>query len=336
MMLMLLMGSSLSLVRPDQQRAELIGALLQLYGAVLHFANFDQLAAPAAPARQPGRGARTFDTQTLTGYAVLVDVAASAGLHDPGAPISFTPHDFRRLLATAIVSNGLRLHITAIFPEGVVAAHQQFIERRRATSSGAELRTATAEDGHPSETGLFQLGRGLTEKPSGDDQLLDLLSSFEDVEDLAGADRRLWPVRTNMGSDLASCCSSTLTDYRCLPASHGAVTEQSRPPHRDPWASRLGKPTGQADAVLEGERTRSLSPWTIRCGSSSGLSRATRQQNPLPASLRRLLYPDGFEDLWTRRPTARRRTRTVGRQVVRGQHCSSPEPAMKVIASPNG
>ncbi len=60
------------------------------------------------------------------------------------------------------MSSGLPLHIaatllghlnldttrgyTAIFPEEVVAAHQHFIERRRATRPGAELRTATGAE----------------------------------------------------------------------------------------------------------------------------------------------------------------------------------------------
>jgi Phage integrase family len=43
----------------------------------------------------------------------LVDVAASAGLRDAGEPIHFTPHDFRRLFTTEMVSTGLPLHIAA-------------------------------------------------------------------------------------------------------------------------------------------------------------------------------------------------------------------------------
>lgn len=93
---------------------------------------------------------------------LIIDVAASAGLCDAGEPIHFTPHDFRRLFTTEMVSTGLPLHIaatllghlnldttrgyTAIFPEEVVAAHQHFIERRRATRPSGELRTATGEE----------------------------------------------------------------------------------------------------------------------------------------------------------------------------------------------
>ncbi|WP_406046970.1 tyrosine-type recombinase/integrase [Kribbella sp. NBC_00889] len=93
---------------------------------------------------------------------LLNDVGASADLRDAGQPITFTPHDFRRLFTTELVSSGLPLHITAtllghlnldttrgytaVFPEDVIAAHQHFIERRRATHPFAELRPATGEE----------------------------------------------------------------------------------------------------------------------------------------------------------------------------------------------
>jgi integrase len=93
---------------------------------------------------------------------LIIDVAVSAGLRDAGEPIHFTPHDFRRLFTTEMVSTGLPLHIaatllghlnldttrgyTAVFPEEVIAAHQHFIERRRASRPGGELRTATGEE----------------------------------------------------------------------------------------------------------------------------------------------------------------------------------------------
>ncbi|MDX6238277.1 MAG: hypothetical protein QOG10_3092 [Kribbellaceae bacterium] len=107
-------------------------------------------------------GARNEVLSPSVARRLLVDVAASAGLRDAGEPIHFTPHDFRRLFTTEMVSSGLPLHITAtllghlnldttrgytaVFPEEVIAAHQHFIERRRATRPGAELRTATGEE----------------------------------------------------------------------------------------------------------------------------------------------------------------------------------------------
>jgi hypothetical protein len=109
---------------------------------------------------------------------LLVHVAASAGLRDAGEPIHFTPHDFRRLFTTEMVSTGLPLHIattllghlnldttrgyTAVFPEEVIAAHQHFIERappgqaascgRRPVRSGPSSRTTSCCARSPSAT----------------------------------------------------------------------------------------------------------------------------------------------------------------------------------------
>jgi integrase len=43
----------------------------------------------------------------------LNQLAASAGLEDGGRPVTFTPHDFRRLFTTEMVGSGLPLHIVA-------------------------------------------------------------------------------------------------------------------------------------------------------------------------------------------------------------------------------
>jgi integrase len=55
--------------------------------------------------------------QEVISYAVvrrlLGELAADAGLTDAGQPIRFTPHDFRRLFTTEMVSSGLPLHIAA-------------------------------------------------------------------------------------------------------------------------------------------------------------------------------------------------------------------------------
>jgi integrase len=93
---------------------------------------------------------------------LLRDLGEGANLTDAGAPITFTPHDFRRLFTTEMVSGGLPLHIaatllghlnlettrgyTAVFPDEVVAAHQHFIERRRELRPFGELRPATGEE----------------------------------------------------------------------------------------------------------------------------------------------------------------------------------------------
>lgn len=102
-------------------------------------------------------------TQNVLSYhtvrKLLIGIAAHAGLNDGGSPVTFTPHDFRRLFATELVGSGLPLHIvstllghlnlettrgyTAVFPEQVIQAHHSFIERRRQTRPDHELRSAT-------------------------------------------------------------------------------------------------------------------------------------------------------------------------------------------------
>jgi integrase len=104
--------------------------------------------------------------QEVISYAVvrrlLNELAADAGLADAGQPVRFTPHDFRRLFTTEMVSSGLPLHIaatllghlnldttrgyTAVFPDEVIAAHQFFIERRRTLRPFGEMRPASGEE----------------------------------------------------------------------------------------------------------------------------------------------------------------------------------------------
>jgi site-specific recombinase XerC len=71
----------------------------------------------------------------------------------------FTPHDFRRLLATDLVNNGLPIHIgaallghlnlqttrgyVAVFNEDVVRHYQEFLDRRRHVRSTEEYRPVT-------------------------------------------------------------------------------------------------------------------------------------------------------------------------------------------------
>ena len=71
----------------------------------------------------------------------------------------FTPHDFRRLLATDLVNNGLPIHIgaallghlnlqttrgyVAVFNEDVVRHYQEFLDRRRQARSTDEYKPVT-------------------------------------------------------------------------------------------------------------------------------------------------------------------------------------------------
>jgi Phage integrase family len=76
-----------------------------------------------------------------------------------GTPITFVPHDFRRLFATEVVNTGLPIHIaaavlghraldttrgyTAVYPEEVIRHYQTFIHERRANRPSADYRDPT-------------------------------------------------------------------------------------------------------------------------------------------------------------------------------------------------
>jgi Phage integrase family len=85
---------------------------------------------------------------------------AAAGLTDSsGAPLRFTPHDFRRLFLTDAIMHGMPPHIAqlvaghrdinttmgykAVYPEEVINGHRAFIARRRNLRPGEEYRTPT-------------------------------------------------------------------------------------------------------------------------------------------------------------------------------------------------
>jgi len=88
---------------------------------------------------------------------------AVSGLTDASsAPLTYTPHDFRRLFATDVIRSGLPPHIAAkvlghvdlgttmgyaaIYPEDVIAHHRAYIARRRALRPAEEYRTLTVEE----------------------------------------------------------------------------------------------------------------------------------------------------------------------------------------------
>jgi len=79
-----------------------------------------------------------------------------------GNPLSFVPHDFRRLFVTEAVLNGMPPHIAqllcghhdinttmgykAVYPEEVINNHRAFIARRRALRPSEEYRTPTEDE----------------------------------------------------------------------------------------------------------------------------------------------------------------------------------------------
>ena len=100
----------------------------------------------------------------IHGIRALLNAAlAGTGLTGAsGNPLTFTPHDFRRLFITEAVLNGMPPHIAqlvaghadiratmgykAVYPEEVINAHRAFIARRRATRPSEEYRVPTEEE----------------------------------------------------------------------------------------------------------------------------------------------------------------------------------------------
>jgi integrase len=90
----------------------------------------------------------------------LEDTAAAAGLQgSDGRPLSFTPHDMRRIFTTEALQNGLPPHIcqlilghknlnttmgyNTVYPEKVITGHRAFIARRRQLRPAEEYRSPT-------------------------------------------------------------------------------------------------------------------------------------------------------------------------------------------------
>jgi len=100
----------------------------------------------------------------IDGVRRLLNAAlASAGLTDAiGRPLTFTPHDFRRIFTTEAVLNGMPPHIAqlilghkdinttmgykAVYPEEAINGHRAFIARRRELRPSEEYRAPTDEE----------------------------------------------------------------------------------------------------------------------------------------------------------------------------------------------
>lgn len=91
----------------------------------------------------------------------VAEEAGFAAVAD-GRPVSFTPHDFRRMFVTDLVMNGLPPHIAqvicghqdinttmgykAVYPQEAISNFRGFLARRRSTRPGAEYRRPTPEE----------------------------------------------------------------------------------------------------------------------------------------------------------------------------------------------
>lgn len=94
---------------------------------------------------------------------LLTNAITVAGLTDvDGNPLTFQPHDFRRIFVTDAIMNGLPPHIAqvvcghksidttmgykAVYPAETIEAHRAFIARRRSNRPSDEYRTPTDEE----------------------------------------------------------------------------------------------------------------------------------------------------------------------------------------------
>ena len=90
----------------------------------------------------------------------IEDTAMAAGLTaSTGGPLTFTPHDMRRIFTTEALQNGLPPHIcqlilghknlnttmgyNTVYPEKVITGHRAFLARRRQLRPAEEYRTPT-------------------------------------------------------------------------------------------------------------------------------------------------------------------------------------------------
>jgi hypothetical protein len=114
--------------------------------------------APLLFQRRIGAENRAIPAATIR--KILTAALASTGLTDPaGAPLHYTPHDFRRMFLTDAIMNGLPPHIAqiiaghrdinvtlgykAVYPDEAIQAHLAFLARRRALRPTEEYRTPT-------------------------------------------------------------------------------------------------------------------------------------------------------------------------------------------------
>lgn len=91
---------------------------------------------------------------------MLAEASERAGLRDDaGEPVTFAPHDFRRVFTTEALSDGLPIHIAArllghhsinttsgyhaVFDEDLIRAYRGFLDARRALRPPAEYRVPT-------------------------------------------------------------------------------------------------------------------------------------------------------------------------------------------------
>ncbi|MEV0070797.1 MULTISPECIES: site-specific integrase [unclassified Amycolatopsis] len=112
---------------------------------------------------QRQRGSRRTVINQSTINSLIRGVLREAGVRDAaGEPISYAAHDFRRMFATDVVTNGLPVHIAArllghasldttqayvaVFQDDLVRTYRAFLTDRRAARPSEEYRSPTEEE----------------------------------------------------------------------------------------------------------------------------------------------------------------------------------------------
>lgn len=130
-------------------------------GLVSRFDSYESVAGPPLPHLfQRSRGGRSHIISPPTVRKLIDKALAVTGLVTPaGQQMAFTPHDFRRMFVTDIVSKGLPVHIAArllghaslettqaylaVFQEDLIRSYRSFLDNRRADRPAAEYREPT-------------------------------------------------------------------------------------------------------------------------------------------------------------------------------------------------
>ncbi|MFG2042156.1 hypothetical protein [Dactylosporangium sp. NPDC048998] len=107
--------------------------------------------------RRVGSQRRPFGRHAIR--QLLHEAIAGLGAVDAdGAPLTLTPHDFRRMFVTEAIASGLRpprrafgqleypTPPEAVYPADAINAHRAFLARRRSVRPAEEYRTPTEQE----------------------------------------------------------------------------------------------------------------------------------------------------------------------------------------------
>jgi integrase len=211
---------------------------------------------------------------------MLGDTLARTGLRNAaGDPLTYTPHDFRRIFTTEAVAGGLPVHIAAkllghhgiatvesylaVFQEDLISAYRSFLAGRRAQRPEAEYRAPTEEEWNEFEAHFRQrkLELGTCARPYGTPCKHEHACIRCPMLRLDPAQHhRLEEIIRNLGERIAEArANGWLGEVEGLAASRDAAVAKLAAAHRAQDRSRtasgstpLGIPTIRADTKKPG------------------------------------------------------------------------------------